>query len=381
VIAQILFWAAALVLVYIYAGYPVVIRVLARLFGRPVAGKADHVVPVTVVVTAFNEERGIRAKLDNLVKLDYPRELLDIMVASDGSTDTTDEIVRAYPDARVRLLRVEGRVGKTACQNTAVTHARGDIVVFTDATTEIDARALRAMVANFADAQVGAVAASLVYVGRGQSLTAAGGTAYWNYEIALRVAESALGSLIGVSGCLYAVRRSAYQPIGPHLISDFVIAMRMRGQNLRTVLDTGAVCYEDTLERSRQELSMRVRVGIRSIAAIVEERRFLNPFRYGWFAFQLWSHKALRYASPFFWAVALLTNLLLIGSPFYLFTMLAQLAVLGCGALGFVLQARHGALGLLGKPYYFVLTNVASLLAVFRYLRGERVRIWTPVRS
>ncbi len=273
--ASVVFWLAAGTMIYVYAGYPLLIRALARLLGRPVA-KSDLLPRVTVIVTAFNEERGIRAKLDNLASQDYPRELMDILVASDGSTDTTDAIVRSYPDARVRLLRVEGRMGKTACQNQAVTHSRGDIVVFTDATTEIEPHSLRRMARNFADPKVGAVAATLVYVGKGKNLTAVGGTAYWNYETALRVAESALGSLIGVSGCLYGVRRAAYRPIGPHLISDFVIAMRMREQDLRTVLEPEAVCFEETLDRSQQELSMRVRVSIRSIAAIVEERAVLE---------------------------------------------------------------------------------------------------------
>jgi cellulose synthase/poly-beta-1,6-N-acetylglucosamine synthase-like glycosyltransferase len=380
VMASYVFWFSVGLMVYIYAGYPVVIRALARFLGRGVATR-DVILPTTIVVTAFNEAKGIRAKLDNLVSLDYPRELLEILVASDGSTDSTDDIVRSYPDPRVRLLRVEGRVGKTACQNQAVTHAKGEVVVFTDATTEIEPQALRLMVRNFADPEVGCVAAQLVYVGKGRNLTAAGGTAYWNYEIALRLAESKMGSLIGVSGCLYAVRRGAYRPIGPHLISDFVIAMRMREQKLRSVLEPAAVCFEDTLDRSREELSMRVRVSIRSIAAIVEERKFLNPFRYGWFAFQLWSHKALRYASPFIWAVSIGACLALLEYPFYRFCLAAQLAVLTAGALGFVIHARQGVPGLLGKPYYFVLTNLASLLAVFRYLRGERVRIWNPIRS
>src|SRR5688572_18429281 len=162
-IAVIAFWAAAGLLVYVYAGYPIIVRVFASWFGKPIH-KRDVTPSMTIVVAAFNEERGIRAKLDHLLTLDYPAELLDILVASDGSTDTTDVIVKSHPDPRVKLLRVEGRVGKTACQNQAVTHATGEIVVFTDATTELDKQALRAMVRNFADPQVGAVAAQLVYV-------------------------------------------------------------------------------------------------------------------------------------------------------------------------------------------------------------------------
>jgi len=375
-----LFWLTAAIMVYVYLGYPLLARQLAKIFGKPV-DKRPVAPTLTVVVAAYNEERGIAAKLDNLLSLDYPLDKLRIVVASDGSTDGTDAIVREHGSPCVQLLRVEGRVGKTECQNRAVQASDTEIVVFTDATTRIDSGALAALARNFADAHVGCAAAQLVYEAKDQGLTATGGTAYWGYEVALRQAESALGSLVGVSGCLYAVRRSAYRPINPALISDFVIAMRMQEQGLRTVFEPAALCYEDTLDRTTEELSMRVRVAIRSIAALVIERRFLNPLRHGLFALQLLSHKALRYASPFIWLITLSTAGLLAARPFYRFCLVAQLAVIAAGATGFALHARGKSVGLLGKPYYFLLTNLASLLAVLRYARGERVRIWNPVRS
>lgn len=376
----ILFWVGTCLLAYVYVGYALAIRLLSRIAGRDVR-QGSVGLTVTVVVAAYNEERGLRAKLDNLMALDYPADLLDVVVASDGSVDGTDAIAANYGNARVRLLRVEGRQGKTACQNRAAEAATGEIIVFTDATTILDPAAIRMMVRNFADPEVGCVAARLLYLGKGQNLTAAGGTAYWGYEIALRQAESRVGSLVGVSGCLYAVRRSAYRPIRADLISDFVISMVMRGQGLRAVLEGDAVCYEDTLERSREELPMRVRVAIRSIAALVSERRFLNPLRYGMFAVQLISHKLLRYASPILWAVTIVGAAGLASQPFYLACLAAHLLIIVAGTAGFILQGRGSRLGVLGKPYYFLLTNVASLLALQRYLRGERVRIWNPLRN
>jgi cellulose synthase/poly-beta-1,6-N-acetylglucosamine synthase-like glycosyltransferase len=183
-----------------------------------------------------------------------------------------------------------------------------------------------------------------------------------------------------VSGCLYAVRRSAYRPIAAELISDFVIAMRLREQGLRTVLEPAAFCFEATLERTDQELSMRVRVAVRSINALVAERRLLNPFRYGVYAWQLWSHKVLRYGSPFFWLGALGTSLALAASPLYLGLFVLQLLLIAAGSAGFLLHARARSTGLLTKPYYFLLTNIASFLAVLRYLRGERIVTWEPMR-
>jgi cellulose synthase/poly-beta-1,6-N-acetylglucosamine synthase-like glycosyltransferase len=377
---EILFWTACITLVYVYVLYPVVARLLAAKFGV-VPTDADLALSVSIIVTAYNEEKGILAKLDNLLALEYPKELVDIIVASDASSDATDRLVRDSGSERVQLLRVEGRLGKTACQNAAAAIARGEILIFTDATTRLDARVPRALVRRFQAADVGCAAGRLLYVSPTENVTGQGGEAYWDYEIKLRTAESALGSLVGVSGCLYAVRRSAYREINPSLISDFVISMKMREQGLRTVLAADAVCYEETLTRGAHELSMRVRVAIRSINALICERRFLNPWRYGIFAWQLWSHKLLRYASPFLWLIAIGANLALSPKhPLYVVLLACQLAVILAGIMGFVLQSRLAKLGLLSRPYYFLLTNMASFIAALRYARGERMVTWKPVR-
>lgn len=377
-VAIVIFWLFAAIVCYVYLLYPVLVRTLALVAGRRVRCRSGYLPTVTVLITAYNEEKSLASKLDNVLAVNYPAERLNVIVVSDASSDGTDELVQAYNKAqRVRLLRVEGRRGKTACQNAGVSQATGEIVVFTDATTRIQPDAIRAMMENFADPEVGCVAGTLVYLGKEQNLTAAGGLSYWNYEVALRSAESRLGTLIGVSGCLYAVRRSVYCPIAPDLISDFVIAMRMRDQGLRTVLERRAVCYEGTLERSRQELSMRVRVALRSINAIVSERRFLNPFRDPAFAWRLWSHKLLRYATPYCLLLVLAASVVLDREPFYRLALLAQGLLVVVGITGFVLRGR---LGLLTKPYYFLLTNLASIIATVRYLRGERIVTWNPVR-
>jgi cellulose synthase/poly-beta-1,6-N-acetylglucosamine synthase-like glycosyltransferase len=378
--ATILFWISAGILGYIYFGYPLSVKVLARMKGSPVKRVTGTSPTVTLIITAYNEEKSVRAKIDNVLSLDYPQHLLDIAVVSDASSDATDEIVKSCGLDRVQLMRIEGRRGKTACQNFAAGRATGEIVVFTDATTQIDPSALSAMVENFGDPEVGCVAGLLVYQKKGENVTALGGVSYWGYEVALRSAESRLGTLIGVSGCLYGVRRSAYRPIAPNLISDFVIAMRMREQGLRTVLETRAVCFEETLNRSKHELSMRVRVAVRSIAALVGERRFLNIVADPLFAWQLWSHKLLRYASPYWLMLMLAACVMLVDTPFYRVVLIIQLALVAAGISGFVLQLRERRAGMLSKPYYFLLTNLASVIATLRYLRGERIVTWDPMR-
>jgi cellulose synthase/poly-beta-1,6-N-acetylglucosamine synthase-like glycosyltransferase len=331
-----------------------------------------------VIVTAYNEEKSIRAKLDNLMALDYPRELMNVLVVSDASSDATDDIVKRYQNPRVELMRVEGRLGKTACQNLAMGRAEGEVVIFTDATTDIDPGAIKAIVENFNDPEIGCVSGRPMYFNRRESLTGRAGSSYWEYELGLRLVESRLGSQVGATGCLYAVRKSAYRDIDPGLISDFVIALVMRGQQLRTVLEPAAICREETLENPGRELSMRVRVALRSITALFVERRFLNPFVYGLFAWQLWSHKALRYASPLIWLALLVSSASLSSHWFYASALLAQLLLLGAGAVAWLMHGREP--GYLIKPYYFLLTNIASLIAISRFLRGDRIAVWKTVR-
>jgi cellulose synthase/poly-beta-1,6-N-acetylglucosamine synthase-like glycosyltransferase len=377
--ATIVLCGCCAILAYVYVLYPTLVGFLAGRFGVPV--KTGPVLrSVTIIVTAYNEQKCIGAKLSNLTSLNYPADLMNVLVASDGSSDDTERISASFDPRRVQVLRVEGRRGKTACQNAAAVAATGELLVFTDATTRLHPDALLALVENFSDPTVGCVGGRLEYVTDVENVTGRGGEAYWSYEMRIRAGESALGSLIGVSGCLYAVRKSSYRQIDPELISDFVIAMKMQQQGLRTVLAPNAVCFEQTLESGGHELAMRVRVVVRSLNALVRERQFLNPFKYPLFAWQLWSHKLLRYASPVFWLGALAANVLLANQPILLALLAGQIAIIAAGAAGFLLQGKVRDLGVLGRPYYLLLTNAASLIATLRYLRGERMVIWNPIR-
>lgn len=376
-----LFWSSIALLAYVYVGYPVLAIGIARLWPRDTdKASGPAMFSVTAIITAYNEEQHIEQKIRNILALGYPKELIHVIVASDASSDDTDRIVLGFNAPNVRLLRIEGRLGKTACQNAAAAAASGDLLLFTDATTLIEAHALRAISSNFHDPSVGCVAGHLTYVARQDHATGHGGKSYWNYETRLRMAESALGSLIGVSGCLYAIRRDAYRDIAPELISDFVVAMMVREQGLRTVLEPDAVCYEQTLDQPDRELSMRVRVGLRSLAALATQKRFLNPFRFGVFAWQLWSHKLLRYLSPVFWMIALVANTALALQGRYVWLLAMQLALLLSGLLGFTSLHPFGKSRLFAQPYYFLLTNLASAVSLFRFLRGERIVTWTPLR-
>src|SRR5262244_240716 len=306
-IAQVVFIAAMAMMAFIYAGYPALMFVISLMFKRPV--RRDDITPrVSVIIAAYNEERDIAAKLQNTLALDYPRDRMEIIVASDCSTDRTDEIVRGFSAQGVILYRQPERFGKTVAQNRAVEISSGEILVFSDATTMYEPDAIRKIVRDFADPEVGCVAGQLIYVDASSSAVGKGCRSYWGYEKFLKRCESEVGTLVGVSGCLYAVRRICHARLANDMIDDFVIATEIHLQDLRTVYDPEAIALEDTNHRAKDEFRMRVRVIKQTMSALDRYRDVLNPFRHKMFAFQMIAHKALRYAVPFLLIAALVAG-------------------------------------------------------------------------
>ena len=244
---------------------------------------------------------------------------------------------------------------------------------------------MRQLCACFADPRVGCAGAELEYVSEGGSAVGKGGGLYWRYEKRVKELEAEVSTLIGVSGCLYAVRASAYRPIEPDLISDFVIAGDVFQRGFITVYGGGAVSSETTHEETGKEFEMRVRVIIRTINALVRRARMLNPFRYGFFSFQLFSHKVLRYLVPELLLVIFASGLWLAlrggaAAPVYRALTVAQLALYFTAAVGWVRQKLGLRLPLVHIPFYFLVVNLAALWALVLYLRGERKVTWTTVR-
>jgi cellulose synthase/poly-beta-1,6-N-acetylglucosamine synthase-like glycosyltransferase len=379
--AKVLFWAAAAALAYAYAGYPVLVWLVSSL--RPRAVRRGAAEPtVSVIITAYNEERDLASKLENTLALDYPAEKLEVIVASDCSGDRTDEIALAFAPRGVRLHRQAERLGKTAAQNAAVELARGDVLLFSDATTLYRPDVLRAMVPNFADASVGCVAGKLIYVDPASTSVGSGAKSYWGYETFLKTHESRACSLIGASGCLYAVRRSAYVPLYNEACSDFIIATKMVEQGLRAVYEPGAVCTEETNRRADKELSMRVRVITQTYTDLWRHRHLMNPLRGGFYAVELLSHKVMRYLVPLFLAAVFVSSVLLAPRSMFFAALTACQALFYAAALAGWLLERSGArVRMLALPHYFVLANAAAVLALFKFLRGERYARWEPIRE
>lgn len=380
-IAELIFWCGVVALAYTYVGYPLLVALISVL--RPRLHRRGAFEPtVSVIITAYNEERDLAAKLENTVALDYPKELLEIIVASDCSSDRTDEIVRGFESRGVQLYRQPQRLGKTTAQNAAVERARGEILLFSDATTMYQPGVLRAMIPNFADETVGCVAGRLIYVDPSGSTIGHGNVSYWNYETFVKKHESRACSLIGASGCMYAVRRSAYLPLYPEAHGDFLIATKMVQQGLRTVFEPEAVCTEETNQHVSNELSMRVRVITQTFNDLWRHRAMLNPFRSGFYAVQLFSHKVMRYLVPLFLLLALVTSALLATSSFfYRLAFAIQAICYACAALAAGLERVDIRIRLLALPQYFVLANLASVLAFYKLARGERYARWEPIRE
>jgi cellulose synthase/poly-beta-1,6-N-acetylglucosamine synthase-like glycosyltransferase len=379
--AQIIFWLSVAALFYVYVGYPILVYLVSLVFPKKI-NRAAFEPKITILITAYNEEKAIRTKLENTLEVDYPHDKLEILVASDGSTDRTDAIVKEFAAQGVRLFRQEGRKGKTYTQNKAVEQASGEIILFSDATTAYKSDVLREILPNFADAGIGCVAGKLIYVDNSASNVGKGAKSYWNYETFLKESESRACSLIGASGCLYAVRKSAYLPMYPEACSDFLICTIVYEQGLRSIYEPHAICFEETNRQTDKEMKMRVRVVGQTFTDLWRNRKMMNPLRSGFYAVELVSHKVLRYAVPLFLLSIFVSNaVLMIHSPLFEIIFLLQIAFYFLAALGWMLEKISGNIGVFAIPHYFVLANLASVFGFYKFLRGERYATWEPIRE
>ena len=363
------FWMAAALVCFAYAGYPMVLLALTRVRRAPVVRRRIHP-SVTFVITAHNEERRLREKIENTIAQNYPAPLLEIIVASDASTDGTDDIARSFGD-RVRLVRARERRGKEAAQQLAVQAAGGDVLVFSDVATAIALDGVSSIVANFADPTVGCVSSVDRFVDADGRPSGEG--AYVRYEMFLRTLESRFNSLVGLSGSFFAARRDVCRRWPSDRQSDFSTLLNAVELGYRGVLDPETAGVYRNIADDRRESTRKMRTVVRGLAVLARNRRMLNPFRYGFFAWQLASHKLCRWLVPFALVAAFAANAALLASPFYRVLFAAQLAFYGAAAAGI-----WTGVDALRIPAYFVRSNLAILIAWCHFARGERMTTWTP---
>jgi glycosyltransferase involved in cell wall biosynthesis len=369
-IAPAIFWSSVLLVVYAYVGYPCALAALAVRRRRSVA-KGSIPVRVSFIITAHNEARRIREKIENTLAQDYSASLFEVFVASDCSNDATDEVARSYGD-RLRLVRTTERRGKEAAQQLAVEAASGDVLIFSDVGTSLAPDAVSTMVRNFADQTVGCV--SSVDRMLGADAARSGEGAYVRYEMRLRMLETAVNSLVGLSGSFFAARREVCRAWASDRQSDFSTLLNAVDLGFRGVLDPDSVGYYHNIVDDRRESARKVRTVVRGIAVVAKNLRMLNPFRYGLFAWQLASHKICRWSVPFALIGAAVANALLARqSAFYAAVFAGQLLFYAAAVLGAWTGARA-----LRMPAFLLLSNVAILTAWVRYAAGERITFWDP---
>jgi glycosyltransferase involved in cell wall biosynthesis len=372
---EIIFWSAVGFVGYAYLGYPLLLMLLGVVRNRPVE-KGPYRPTVSFIITAYNEEKRIREKLLNTLQQDYPRESFDVVVASDCSTDGTDDLVRSFSSSGVRLLRLNTKGGKEAAQKQAVESTTGEILVFSDTATVLEPTAITKIVRNFSDPTVGCVSSVDRFIDTDG--TASGEGAYVRYEMFLRNLETRVNTLVGLSGSFFAARRSVCRGWAPDLQSDFNTLLNSVRSNLRGVADPECVGFYKNLSDQKKEYDRKVRTIVRGISVFMRSLSLLNPFRYHLFAWQLFSHKLCRWLVPFAMIAALATNVVLApASLFFQGTLAGQVAFYAV-ALACLTTQRLPSFGMLRLPSFFVMVNLSILDAWIRYFRGERIVSWSP---
>ena len=367
------FWLCCILLVYVYAIYPVLVRVLARRFGSPLVD-SSFLPSITIIVTVYNEERCIAAKLENLLGLDYPRDRYNVLVVSDGSTDRTGAILREHAhNPRVQVLMNQLGRGKACGLNDAVSVATGEVVIFTDVRQKIETSAIRLLMESFADPEVGCVSGALM-LGDAESGEAAKGMGlYWRIEKKIRELESDSGSVVGATGALYAVRRELLTSVPEGTILDDVyIPMQVVRQGKRVIFEPRARAWDSPDLGAEREFARKVRT-LSGNYQLVQLAPWLltskNPVR-----FEFVSHKLLRLAVPFALAAVLTASVFLSG-VLYRTALALQVAFYGLSLLAGLRLTREPWAGMADAALTFVVLNTAAAVAFVNFLTGRKA-VW-----
>ena len=368
--------------VYVYAGYPALLWLASRCKRPHGQGDAGHEPSVTLVISCYNEADVIARKLENSLALDYPGNKLAILVVSDGSDDGTDNIVKGFADKGIRLIRQEGRLGKTMGLNLAVEAADSEIIVFSDANAMYDTQAVRYLVRHFSHEKVGYAVGAALYTDADTGASAHNENLYWRYELAIKTWESRLHSVVGGDGAIYAIRSRLWQPLQQRDINDFVNPLQIIAQGYRGRFEPRAQCFEETAGSFDKEIARKERIVNRSIRGLMRVKSVMNPLKTGVFSSMVISHKLLRWLIPYFLVLGVAGSALLASQSLALFQLITL------GSMGLLLLATTGQLWrdktrlptVLSLPYYFVMVNAYAMKGIYKALRGETQVTWNSAR-
>jgi cellulose synthase/poly-beta-1,6-N-acetylglucosamine synthase-like glycosyltransferase len=370
-----IFWLSLLILFYTFIGYAVLIFLLSKIIAKK-ASKQNIFPKVSVVIAAYNEEKVIAQRLKNLLGLDYPKEKLEILIVSDGSTDRTAEICCKFNVENIRLIEQKERSGKALCLNEAVPLSNGDIVVFSDARQRFEANALKHLVTYFNDPKIGAVSGELHFEEEAKTITGEGVDFYWKYEKFLRKAESKVDSVAGATGAIYAIRKNLFKPIPEDiLLDDVLIPMHIIMQGYRCVFEPQAIAYDRIVKHGREEARRKTRTIAGNFQLFFRFPQLLNPLKNRiWF--QIFSHKFLRLLAPIFIVSLLMSNILMADYPLFKLFLLLQGFFYLLVIMGYILRRTNLNCRIFSIPYAFILLNLITIKAFFQYLCLKPQNIW-----
>lgn len=386
-----MFWTSAVLIVYSYIGYPFLLGFLSIFAKRKRSGKGDAFPPctperkrpafVTMLISVYNEEKVIEEKIRNTLELEYPKDSLQVVVLSDGSTDRTHEIVRRHSKDGVVLLEYPGRIGKTACLNRTMPNVHGDIVVFSDANSIYPADAVKNIVEGFSDPSVGFVTGYTKYRREGGNEGVRSIGLYSRIEKTTKALESKIGSCVGADGAIFGIRKELYTPLKETDINDLVIPLSIVRQGYRGILKEDAHCIECSAGDIAGEYQRQVRITNRSLRAIFSNADLFNPLNSGIFSFFLFSHKLMKFLVPFFLVGLFVSSIALVDSGYiYTVTFVAE-----CCLVAVVLGSRRRGKTVFTPKIFalageFMMINAAVLQGWLKYMRNERYTTWSPNR-
>ena len=378
-VARLLFFSSIGIILYVYAGYPIVLFILG-LFKRRRKQRPDELEEypsVALIISVYNEEKIIKEKIENSLQLDYPKDKLRIVIASDGSIDDTERIVKEYEGGNIVLKSFDIREGKSAALNRTILGINEEILVFSDANAFYKEDTLKKLVRNFADEDVGCAVGRLVYVsnhsyvGRGESL-------YWRYESLLNRLESRMRSVLVGTGTIFAIRRGLFRPVMNDVANDFQVPAEVAAQGYGVVYESEAIAYERSTYFFREEFARKRRIIVRGLTGYRHlKHNFGSPFR----VFQFISRKLLRWWIGPLLPLIYFTNLLLIDNPIFMTLFVLQNIFYISAAVGALLRRGRIQSKYLFVPFYFVLVNAASLAAITTYLSGRRLSSWEKAET
>ncbi|MFQ5511466.1 MAG: glycosyltransferase family 2 protein [Candidatus Krumholzibacteriia bacterium] len=376
---QIVFWVSLGAVVYSYLGYPLILYIIHKLKIRTRHHFDESATPrVCLVISAFNEEKVIRKKIENSLGLDYPTHLLSILVASDGSNDKTVSIAREYEDHGVRLYHRPTRAGKSAVLNDVVKRLSDDVIVFTDANALFEESALGKIVRHFHDPRIGCVVGKLCYVDRHTSSVGKGEGLYWKYEAKLSGLESDLQSVLVANGSIFGIRRELFPELYPEVANDFQIPVDVASRGYGVIYEPEAVAFERSTIFWQEEFQRKARIILRGLTGFVRLRAKFAGFR----RWQFFSHKLLRwFIGPLLFVNLFANTMLANGSSLFMWLLGLQVVFYLAALNGWRMRKARKPHPGFYLPFYFTMVNLAAVMAIAKFISGERTRVWEKAES